>query len=35
MFGINTVQELEESETLPGFIPIEGARPELLTALME
>lgn len=35
IFGVDSVQDLDESETLPGFVPTEGARPELLSALME
>ena len=35
IFGVQTTAELDDSETLPAYLPIEGARPELLTALME
>lgn len=35
IFGVESVQELEESETLPAFVPTEGERPELLSALIE
>lgn len=32
---METAQELEESETLPGYAPIEGERPDLLSTLLE
>jgi hypothetical protein len=35
IFGVSSTGELEESGTLPGFVPVEGERPELLSALLE
>lgn len=32
---METTTELEDMETIPAFVPIEGHRPELLTALLE
>ena len=35
IFGVQSTNELEESETLPGYAPIEGERPDFLNALLE
>jgi hypothetical protein len=35
IFGVESCTELEESETMPAFMPTEGERPELLSALLE
>lgn len=35
IFGVSSTSELEESGNLPGFVPVEGQRPELLSALLE
>ena len=33
IFGVETSGELDEMETMPAFVPVEGPRPELLSAL--
>lgn len=35
IFGLETTTELEDIETMPAFVPTEGERPELLSALLE
>ena len=36
VFGLESVSELEESENLPAYVPIEGnPRADTLTALLE
>lgn len=35
MFGLESASQLDELETMPAYLPAEGARPELLTALLE
>lgn len=35
MFGVSTTNELEDSETLPAYAPVEGERADFLTALLE
>ena len=35
IFGVDTTAEVDASGNLPTFVPCEGERPELLTALME
>ena len=35
IFGVESVGELEDSQTLPGYAPVEGPRADLLTALLE
>lgn len=35
IFGVLTTELLDETGTLPAFVPIEGERPELLTALLD
>lgn len=35
IFGVYSLSELEDSQTLPAYVPTEGERAELLTALIE
>ena len=35
IFGVESTGELEDTQQLPAFVPVEGPRPELLTALLE
>ena len=35
IFGVETASQLEEAENMPSYVPVEGPRPELLSALLE